>query len=140
MSCEQCIRETRIDRSLTHPPLQNPNQHITGPEDAIQSYLVPELLPSGGYENIVTAMVVFFRYLFVYPTSNQAAKTIAKGKSNIMTKYAYLPTILISDKCSAFVSHVIREVASVFGITLKHDTTKHAKTIGRLERSHASIK
>ena len=37
-------------------------------------------------------------------------------------------------------SHVIKEVAGVFGITLKHTTTKHAQTIGLLERSHASIK
>ena len=31
MSCEQCIRESRIDRSLTRPPLQNPNEHNTAP-------------------------------------------------------------------------------------------------------------
>ena len=61
MSCEQCIRESRIDCSLTLPPLQNPNEHITAPEDAMQIDLVPELPPSGGYENIVTAMDVFSR-------------------------------------------------------------------------------
>ena len=48
MSCEQCIRESRIDRSLTRPPLQNPNKHITAPEDAMQIDLVPELPPSSG--------------------------------------------------------------------------------------------
>ena len=37
-------------------------------------------------------------------------------------------------------SHVIKEVAGVPGITLKHATTEHAQTIGLLERSHASIK
>ena len=37
-------------------------------------------------------------------------------------------------------SHVIKEVAGVLGITLKHATTKQAQTIGLLERSHASIK
>ena len=140
MSCEQCIRESRIDRSLTRPPLQNPNEHITAPEDGIQVDLVPELTTSGGYENIVTAMDVFSRYLFAYPTSNQDAKTIAKVLINIMTKHAYLPTTLISDKGTAFISHVISEVAGVLGITLKHATTKHAQTIGLLERSHASIK
>ena len=61
MPCEQCIRESRIDRSLTHLLLQNPNEHITAPEDAMQIDLVPEILPSGGYENIVTAMDVFSR-------------------------------------------------------------------------------
>ena len=140
MSCEQCIRESRIDPSFTRLPLQNPNEHITAPEDAIQIDLVPELPPSGGYENIVTAMDVFSRYLVAYPTANQDAKTIAKVLINTMTKHAYLPTTLISDKGTAFTSHVIKEVAGVLGITLKHATTKHAQTIGLLEHSHVSIK
>ena len=122
------------------PPPQNPNEHVTAPEDAMQIDLVPELPPSGGYTNIVTAMDVFSRYLFAYPTSNQDAKTIAKVLINIMTKHTYLPTTLISDKGTAFMSHVIKEVAGVLGITLKHATTKHAQTIGILERSHMSIK
>ena len=140
MSCEQCIRESRIHASLTRPPVQNPNEHITAPEDAIQIDLVPELPPSGGYQNIVTAVDVFSRYLFAYPTANQDAYTIAKVLINIMTKHAYLPTTLISDKGTAFTSHVIKEVAGVLGVTLKHATTKHAQTIGLLERSQASIK
>ena len=106
----------------------------------MQIDLVPELPPSGGYENIVTAMDVFSRYLFAYPTSNQDANTIAKVLINIMTKHAYLPTILISDKGTAFMSHVFKEVAGVLGITLKHATTKQAQSIGLLERSHMSIK
>ena len=40
MSCGQCIRESRIDRSLTRFPLQNPNEHITAPKDAMQFDLV----------------------------------------------------------------------------------------------------
>ena len=140
MSCEQCTRESRIDRRLTRPPLKNANEHTTAPEDAIQIDLVPELPPSGGYENIVTAMDVFSRFLFAYPTSNQDAKTIAKVLINIMTKHVYIPTTLISDKGTAFMSQVIKEVAGVLGITLKHATTKHAQTNGPLERSHASIK
>ena len=140
MSCEQCIKESRFDRSLTRAPLQNPNEHITAPEDALQIDLVPELPPSGGYENIVTAMDVFSRSLFASPTANQDAKLIANVLMTIMTKHAFLPTTLISDKGTAFMSHVIKEVAGVLGITLKHPTTKHAQTIGLLERSHASIK
>ena len=56
-----------------------------------------------------------------------------------MTKHAYLPTTLISDKGTAFTSHVIKEVTGVLGITLKHATTKDAQRIGLLERSQASI-
>ena len=77
MSSDKCIRELRINPQLTPPhPLQNPNEHITAPEDAMQIDLVPKLPPSGGYENIVTAMDVFSRYLFAYPTSSQDASQI----------------------------------------------------------------
>ena len=91
MSCEKCIRELRINPQLTHIPLQNPNEHINAPEDAMQIDLVSGLPPSGGYENNVTAMDVFSRYLFAYPTSNQHATTIAEVIINIITKHAYLP-------------------------------------------------
>ena len=140
MSCEQCIKEMRINPRLTRPPLQNSNEYITAPEDAKQIYLVPGLPTSGGYEKIVTAMNALSRYLFCLPDIKSSATTIVKVIVNIMTKHAYLPTTLISDKCTAFISHVIKEVAGVLGITLKNATTKHAQTIELLERSHASIK
>ena len=96
-SCEQCIRESRFDDRLTQTALQNPSEHIKPLEDAMQINLVPKLPPSGGYENIVTAMDVFSRYLFAYPTSSQDAKTITKVLINIMNKHAYLPTTVLSD-------------------------------------------
>ena len=140
MSREQCSRESRIDRSLTSSPQQNPNEHNTAAEDAMHIDMVPELPPSSGNENIVAAMYVFSRYLFACLTSNSDANTIAKAIFSIRTWHAYLPTTLISDKGSAFVSQVIKEVAGVLGITLKHATTKHVQTIGMLDRSHASIR
>ena len=82
---------------------------------------------------------MFSRYLFDYSTFNQNAKTNAKDKINIMTKHAYLPTTLISDKGSAFMSHVIRVVSNLFGVTLKHATTELAQTIELLKRSDASV-
>ena len=60
MSCEQCFKESLIDHSLTRSPLKNPNACLIVPENAMKIDLVPELPPSGGYENIVTAMDVFF--------------------------------------------------------------------------------
>ena len=69
-SCEQCPRESRFNPRLTRFSLQNPKEYITAPEDAMQIDLVPGLPPSGGIENIVTAMDVFSRYLFAYPTSS----------------------------------------------------------------------
>ena len=57
-----------------------------------------------------------------------------------MTKHAYQPTTLISDKGTAFTSLVIKQVAGVLGITVKHAITEHAQTIRLLERYYASIK
>ena len=66
----QTIRESRIDRTFIRLPLEITNEHITAPEDAMQTDLLPELTPSGGFENTVTAVDMFARYLFLYPTSN----------------------------------------------------------------------
>ena len=78
MSHEQCIEESPIKRRLTDPPLRNPNEYITAPQDALQIELVPELLPSTGYEKIVTAMSVFSRYLIAYPTSYDDTNAISE--------------------------------------------------------------
>ena len=101
---------------------------------------MPDLPQSVGKKLIVTAMDMFSHHLFAFLTSNQDAKSIAKVVINIMIKHAYLPTTLISDNGTAFLSHVIKEVAGVIGFTLKHAATKHALTIGMFERSHTSIK
>ena len=140
LSCEQCLREARSNPQLTRVPLQYPNEYINAPKDAMQIDLVPGLPPSGGYEKLVTAADVFSRYLIAYPTSNQDAKTVARVIIIVMTKHAYLQTTLTSDKGTAFISHVIKEVAGVLGITLKHATTKHTQTIELVKRSHTSIK
>ena len=109
MSCEQCLRESRTIRRFTRLPLQNPNDYITAPEDAMQKNLVVDSHASSGYENIVTAMDVFSRYLSAYPTSNQDAKTIAKDIVNIMTKHAYLPATLISDNGTTFMTMLLKK-------------------------------
>ena len=111
-----------------------------GPEDALQIDVVPHLPPSGGYENIITAMDVFSRYLFAYPVTNANALSVTKVIVDIMTRHAYLPTRIITDLGSVFVSQIVNEVASILNINLRHATVKHAQTIGILERTHASIK
>ena len=98
--------------------MQNPNEHVTAPEEVMQIDLVPEFLPTVGFENNLTAMDVFRRYLFTYSTSIQHSKAVANVLINIMTKHAYLATTIISDKGSTFVSHVNKLVADVLGLTL----------------------
>ena len=57
-----------------------------------------------------------------------------------MTKHAYLPKTLLHTKRTAFTSSIIAEIAQILRTTLKCATTKHPQTIGKLERTHASLK
>ena len=138
--CEICIHDKRINNTRITPELFHIPEWDLGPEDLMQIDLLPELPPSGGYENIITAIDVFSRCAFAYPVSNPTAVNTAKVIIDIMTRHAYLPTLIITDKGSVFVSQVIHEVTEILGINLKHATTKHAQTIGVLERAHATIK
>ena len=101
---------------------------------------LPELPPSRGYENIITVIDVILRNAFAYPVPNPTAVNTAKIIIDIMTKHGYLPTFIITDKESVLVTQVLQEVAEILGIYLKNCTTKHAQTIGFLERAHAKIK
>ena len=138
--CEQCARNKRVPNATITPELLNLPEWDLGPEDAMQIDLLPNLPPSGGYENVLTAIDVFSRYLFAYPLTDASAINVAKALIDIMTKHAYLPTTLITDKGTAFTSTIIAEVTQILGITLKCATTKHPQTIGKLERTHASLK
>ena len=53
--------------------------------------------------------------------------------------HTYL-TLILSDKVSQFRSEVVAEITQILEIQISHASTKHAQTIGILERTHASIK
>ena len=47
---------------------------------------------------------------------------------------------MIPDKGSAFTSKLAAEIAQILGIQIRCATTKQPQTIGKLERTHASLK
>ena len=138
--CETCARDKRVPNKTITPELLNLPEWDLGPEDAMQIDLLPNLPTRGGYQTVMTAFDVFSRYLFAYPLIEATATNVAKVIIDIMTKHSYLPTTLITDKGSAFTSTIIAEITQILGITLKCVTTKHPQTIGKLERTHASLK
>ena len=138
--CETCAKDKRVPDKVITPELLNLPEWDLGPEDAMQIDLLPNLPTSGGYQTVMTAIDVFSRYLFAYPLIEATAANVTKVIIDIMTKHSYLPTTLITDKGSAFTSKILEEIAKILGITLKCATTKHPQTIGKLERTHASLK
>ena len=81
----------------------------------MQINIMPELPPSGGYESIITAIDVFLRYAFADPVSKPTTVNTAKVIIDIMTRHAYLITLLIVDKVGVFVSQNIHEVVEKSG-------------------------
>ena len=57
-----------------------------------------------------------------------------------MPKHTYLHSTLITDKETAFTSKLVAQIATILGIQVKCSTTKYPETIGKLERTHASLK
>ena len=138
--CPECAQTKRTPNANITPPLIDMSKVALGPEDALQMDIVPFDDPSGGYTAVITAMDVFSRYLFAYSVARVDTKTVTRVLTDIITRHCYLPTTIITDKGSQFISEAMQQTTAVLGIQLKHATTKHAQTIGILERTHASLK
>ena len=48
-----------------------------------------------------------------------------------------MPTLILSDEESQFRSDIDAEITQISEIQISHASTKHAQTIGILERTHA---
>ena len=139
-SCPDCIANKRIDTRQIRPKMLSNTEFTLGPEDCLEVDILPNLPSSNGYQHIVTMMDVFSRYLFAYPTQDMTAKTVARCIIDVMTRHCYLPTVILTDKGSQFRSEIVDQIARTLDMRISHATTKHAQTIGILERTHASLK
>ena len=140
LQCEDCIKYKKISNNQIRPKMINNTEHVLGPEYILEINTLPNLPNSAGYQNIVTMIDVFSRYLFAYSTQNVAAKTFGRCIVDVMTKHAYFPTLLLSDQGSKFRSEVVAEKTQILEIQISHGSTKHPQTIVIAERTHASIK
>ena len=138
--CEICIKDERIKNPSITPELLNLLERDLGLEDAFKIDLLLNLPPSGAYENIITALDVSSIYLFAYPVTDASATSTAKVLIDIITRHTYLPATLITDKGTIFTSRLVDEIAKILGIQIRSATTKHPQTIGKLERTHVSLK
>ena len=134
------VQKKRINNSRITPEIISIPQRDLGPEDVMQIDQLPERQTSVGYKNFITSTEVFSQYALAYPISNPTAINTAKAILDILIRHAYVPTLTITEKKSAFVSNIIHEKADVLGITTGHAATKHAQTIAVLETINATIK
>ena len=100
--CKTCTKNKRIKNKRITPELFHIPEWDLGPEDPMQSDLLPELPPSVGYESIITASEVISRYALAYPVSEPTAINTAKGITDVMTGHTFLPTLTITEQRKRF--------------------------------------
>ena len=140
INCPNCIANKRIDTRQIRPKMLSNTEFTFGPEDCLELDILPNLSSSNGYKHIKTLMNVFSRYLFAYPTQDMTARTVGRCIIDVLTRHCYLPTVILTDKGSKFQSDVVNQISQTLDIRISHASTKHAQTIGILERTHSSLK
>ena len=140
LKCEDSIKYRRISNNQIRPKMINNTEHVSGLEDILENGILPNLPISAGLQNIVRMINVFSRYLLAYSTQTVMAKTIGRCLVDVMTRHAFSPTLILSDKGSQFRSENVAETTQILENEINHASTKHAQTIGFLERTHVSIK
>ena len=129
-NCEECIKYNRINNCQIRPNMINNTEHVLEPEDILEIDILPNLPNSAGYQNIVTMIYVFSRYLFANRMQNVTAKTTRRSIVDVMTRHAFLPTLILSDKGSQFRSEVVAEITEILEMNISHASTKHAQSTG----------
>ena len=66
----QFAKDKRVPNATITPELLNLPESELGPKDTMQIDPLSHLPPSGGYENVLTAVDVSSRYLFAYPLTD----------------------------------------------------------------------
>ena len=141
-NCSSCLQVKRTaDKNLT-PPLQPVTATTSFPGDMLEVDIVGNINRSGNthYCHILAGIDVFSQYLFAIPIKRVSAVEIAKNLVQMFLQHAYIPRKILTDKGTAFRGRLIVELAKLLNIEISHATTKHARTIGALERRHANIK
>ena len=103
LNCKDCIKnKRRISYSQIRLTIINNTEHVLGPEDFLEINIIPNLPSFAGYQNIITMIDVFSRFLFAYSTENAIASFIGRCIVDVMTRHAHWPTLGLSDKGSQF--------------------------------------
>ena len=142
-NCVSCLQVKRTaDKNIT-PPLQPITATTSFPGDILEIDLVGKFDKTAGptpYCHILTGIDVFSQYLFAIPMKRVSAIEVAKTLVQLFLQHAYIPRKILTDKGTAFGGRLIKELAKLLNIEIEHATTKHARTIGALERRHAGLK
>jgi len=115
--------------TTSNKPFQKLNLDVIGP--------LP--ITENGNRFAVTMQDDLTKLSQAYPVPNHESKTIAKCLLHFISHYG-IPTTILSDQGSDFLSELMKEFAKLFHIKKLKTTAFHPQSNGALERSHSTLK
>ena len=98
-----------------------------------------ELDKSPQVANVLVFQDHFTKYVLVYVTPNQTAKTIAKSLYGGFISIFGALVRLLRDRGTSFTSSIIKELCEILGIQQMQTMPYHPQANGLVERSHQMI-
>ena len=98
---------------------------------------VPET--ASGHKLILSIQDDFSKYMICAPMADGEAHTVARTFVGEWIAKFGVPSVIISDNGSNFISKVFSDTCKILGIRKLHTTPYHPQSNGSLEKSHASM-
>ena len=98
-----------------------------------------ELDKSPRVANVLVFQDHFTKYVLVYVTPDQTAKTITKFLYGGFISIFGAPSRLLSDRGTSFTNSIIKELCEILGIQRLQTMPYHPQANGLVERSHQTI-
>ena len=136
--CLTCLQLKRIPGNQIRPPLESLTTQQSFPGDMFQADLVGPF-PSDGYEIVLAGVDVSTKCLFAVPLTNASADTVARELVRFFFHHSYIPRTIVTDLGTNFTFELMKELATLLEINLKHAPLEHPQTIGVVARSHAML-
>ena len=134
-TCLTCV--TRKAGRAVKPPLTP--IPVSGPCDHVGVDVVHFSNPYDGNQYAVVFMDYLAKWPEVFPTLEQTTLTIAKLLVEQVISRHGVPVELLSDRGSAFLSHLMKEVCQLLGIHRVNTTAYHPQTDGLVERFNRTL-
>ena len=134
-SCLTCATQ-RVSQAVN--PLLSPIP-VSGPFNHVGVDVLQLPVSSQGNRYAVVFMDYLTKWPEVYPTKDQSTYTNAKLLvEGVITRHG-VPSALLSDSGSAFLSKLLKEVYELMGMKKANTTTYHPHTDGLVERFNRTL-
>ncbi|KAH9641820.1 hypothetical protein HF086_005360 [Spodoptera exigua] len=133
--CKNCQIQKHSNRH-TKEPMIITSTASTAFERVSLDLMGPLDVDNFNYKYILTLQCDLTKYVEAYPLEKKDTVSVARSfVNNFILRYG-IPTEIITDQGTEFMSSVFTEICNLLHITKLHSTAYHHETLGGLENTH----